>query len=174
MKEWVDVCLFACICYRQRIYFHLWHVSVFFPWSIACWVCKQVKWLVFCKVSMVMTQNCGALCVSVCVFMCASMHGAVSCESSAHLPTSPPPCSFFAIISSTAPNVVQWTVQCELTSSPPLFSPFSPSFLPFSMFYMSLKELKVYSCLSKSLAIKNTYTSLPCTFLLTLLAYQSI
>lgn len=98
---------------------------------------------------MFMTQNCRG-CVCVCVFMCASMRGAVSCESSAHLPTSPPPpflllLPLLPIISSTALNVLQWTFQCDPNLLLyPLFSPHScrPFFSAFTPFCMSLKELK--------------------------------
>lgn len=82
VREWADVCLFAYIWDTQRICFH-------FSWSV-----RAGKIISIVQIMQVI-NGCDAglqgLCVSVRVFMCASMRGAVSCESPADLATSPPP-----------------------------------------------------------------------------------
>lgn len=122
---------------------------------------------------MVVMQNC-RMCVCVCVFMCASMCAAISCESSAHLPSSPPPRSFCLFFASSAALLPMCCSGQFTVNSPRLSSPFSPPFLhaPVSLCFIwaqkNLKDTLIILNLKHSKAL--TYTSPPCAFLLTLLA----
>lgn len=110
-------------------------------------------------------QDCRAC---VCEFMCASMHGAVSCDSSAHLPTSrpsfSPPPSPSASFPSSAALLLMWCSGQFSVDSPPLPPPlFSHhplfDFLSLSIFVVSVyNDIKhtIHPHLYQSLSIKST------------------